>query len=142
MNADLLLSKLKGVMGNGPRWRALCPAHTSMHGTRSLAVFKTVDGRVLFHCFAGCHVEKICSAIGIELSDLFPEPVSDENRPPKITKPWTPREVCQAMEIPLTVAWMLLVKVGAGSRLTKAERAECMRVAETCASLIHEIGAT
>lgn len=31
------------------------------------------DGRVLVHCFAGCDVESIVSAIGLELHDLFPE---------------------------------------------------------------------
>jgi len=139
MKADLLIGKLKGVIGRAPRWRAMCPAHESKHGTRSLSICETPDGRVLFHCFAGCDVESVCGAIGVALEDLFPDRESDENRAPKIVKPWTAREVCQAMEVPLTFAWMMLVKVGGGSKLTRAERAECVRLSEVCASLIHEI---
>jgi hypothetical protein len=140
MTAEALVSQLKGVVGKAPRWRALCPAHVSTHGTRSLSILETADGRLLFHCHAGCDVEQVCSAIGIKLEDLFPDALrSDQDRPPKIIKPWTPREVCQAMEVPLTLAWMLLTKVGGGTRLTKAERIECVRVSEVCASLIHEI---
>jgi hypothetical protein len=140
VGAELLVAQLKGVVGHAPRWRAICPGHVSKHGTRSLSILETADGRVLFHCHAGCDVEAICSAIGVKLEDLFPpRPEWDEARAPKIIKPWTPREVCQAMEVPLTLAWMLLVKVGGGGRLTKAERIECVRMAEVCASLIHEI---
>jgi hypothetical protein len=141
MKAEVLLQRLQGVQGRGPRWRAICPVHVSKHGSRTLAVFETVEGRVLFKCFAGCGVESICEAIGVKLEDLFPAStyLTDEDRPPRILKPWSPREISQALEVPLTMAWMMLVKVGGGAKLSKAERAACIEASEVCASLIREL---
>jgi hypothetical protein len=144
MSADTLVSKLDGVQGRGPRWRAICPAHESKHHTRSLSILETSDGRVLMRCFAGCAVEAICGAVGVDLSELFPprDPRNlnyDANRPPPLRKPWTTREIAEAMEVDLTSAFLLLRKVGAGARLSKIEIQECTRAAEMCALFLHEI---
>ena len=81
MNADALISKLEGVQGNGPRWRAICPAHESKHRTRTLAVYEAEDGRVLVKCHAGCDVQSIVGAVGLDLSDLFPpKPIGERPR--------------------------------------------------------------
>jgi hypothetical protein len=51
----------------------LCPAHAD--GVPSLSVAQATDGKVLLHCFAGCEVEDVVRALGLVLSDLFPDPV-------------------------------------------------------------------
>jgi hypothetical protein len=38
-----------------------------------LSVRETDDGKVLIHDFAGCGVNEILGAIGLEMADLFPE---------------------------------------------------------------------
>lgn len=69
---DSLISRLEKVKSTGQgRWVACCPAHQDK--TPSLAIREAEDGRILLHCFSGCSVDAIVSAIGIELSDLFPE---------------------------------------------------------------------
>lgn len=69
---DDLLSRLEKCRATGAgRWVARCPAHQDK--TPSLAIRELPDGRILIHCFTGCSVDAIVSAIGIELSDLFPE---------------------------------------------------------------------
>lgn len=50
---------------------AHCPAHDDKN--RSLSVKEADDGRVLLHCHAGCSTEDIVKALGLSLSDLFPE---------------------------------------------------------------------
>lgn len=69
---DDLLSRLEKVRSTGAgRWVARCPAHQDK--TPSLAIRELPDGRILIHCFTGCSVDAVVSAIGLELSDLFPE---------------------------------------------------------------------
>jgi hypothetical protein len=88
MDIDDVLSRLDGVRGSGGKWVSKCPAHQDR--SPSLAITEN-DGTILMHCFAGCSVEQITDALGIDLADLFPEKL--EHRQPN-----RPR-------IPLTAAW-------------------------------------
>jgi len=66
-----LLSRLQRVRVTGRhRWQACCPAHEDK--SPSMVITEADDGRILMHCFAGCAVDEIVGAIGLELSDLFP----------------------------------------------------------------------
>jgi hypothetical protein len=68
---DLLLSRLEGVKhrSNGG-YIARCPSHADR--SPSLSVCER-DGKVLLKCFAGCGVDDIVSAVGMELADLMPD---------------------------------------------------------------------
>jgi len=46
------------------------PAHDD--NSPSLSVRELTDGRVLVHCFGGCEVESVLTAIGLEFDALFP----------------------------------------------------------------------
>jgi hypothetical protein len=73
---DALLGRLNNVRAYGPKgWRADCPNGHSSRGT--LSVGEADDGRVLLRCFAGCSAAEVMGAVGLTLSDLFPEPVRD-----------------------------------------------------------------
>jgi protein tyrosine phosphatase len=48
---------------------ACCPAHNDKNP--SLSIKETKDGDVLLHCFAGCGVDDVVAALGLEMSDLF-----------------------------------------------------------------------
>ena len=72
MKAQVVLSRLQKVRSEGQdRWKACCPAHDD--GTPSLSIRALDDGRVLLHCFAGCEVEAILSALSLQFSDLYPD---------------------------------------------------------------------
>jgi hypothetical protein len=47
------------------------------------------DGRVLVHCFGGCDIQSVLGAVGMDMSDLFPERVerADYSQPLKSLKP-------------------------------------------------------
>lgn len=71
MSANTLLQHLEKVRRSGQgSWLACCPAHDDK--SPSLSIRETADGRVLVHCFAGCAVHEIVSAVGLDTSDLFP----------------------------------------------------------------------
>ncbi|MGB9792113.1 MAG: DUF927 domain-containing protein [Thermacetogeniaceae bacterium] len=71
MTLDEFLSRLKGVRRCGSGWKALCPAHDDKNP--SLHISQGGDGQILLHCFAGCAVEDICKALGIDVKNLFPD---------------------------------------------------------------------
>jgi len=72
MNAAALLARLERVKQTGPgRWMARCPAHEDK--SPSLSIRETDNGNILVHCFSGCAAADVVAALGLELSDLFPE---------------------------------------------------------------------
>jgi len=72
MNINTFLSYLDKVRKNGTdKWMAVCPSHADR--SPSLAIKEGDDGRILLHCFAGCSAEEITGALGLKLTDLFPD---------------------------------------------------------------------
>ena len=72
---ESILSRLQKVKGKNGSWTACCPAHNDKGP--SLAIREADDGRVLLHCFAGCDVNSVVTALGMDMTDLFPP---DEKR--------------------------------------------------------------
>lgn len=69
MTSTSFLSQLHGVRSRAHgKWSACCPAHADKSPSLSI---REVDGKVLFHCFAGCQPEEIVGALGLEMRDLF-----------------------------------------------------------------------
>ena len=58
---------------------ACCPAHEDK--SPSLAIKENHDGRILVKCFAGCGAADVVHAVGLTLSDLFPDGNNHEMRP-------------------------------------------------------------
>lgn len=58
----------------GSGWQARCPAHEDK--TPSLSITESADGKVLFHCHAGCQITEIMAAVGLTYNDIFlPDPL-------------------------------------------------------------------
>jgi hypothetical protein len=71
---DQLLNRLEHVKKTGQgKWLARCPAHADR--SPSLAI-KEVNDRILLHCFAGCGVTEVLGAVGLTMTDLFPDRVN------------------------------------------------------------------
>ena len=93
MNAEDFLHGLKKVRRSSPgEWVACCPAHNDK--SPSLAVKQADDGRILIHCFAGCYVQEVVAARGVDLGDLFPERLIGEKLTPI---GFNPRTLLKAM---------------------------------------------
>jgi hypothetical protein len=81
MHINDFLSRLNRVRQlSDEQYQASCPTAMHKHGDRSagLRVKAADDGRILVYCHAGCHAEQITSAMGMTLTDLYPQP---ERRP-------------------------------------------------------------
>ena len=68
--AQVMISRLKNVHETSNGWDACCPSHEDKKP--SLSVSETDDGKVVFHCHAGCSQESVLQALGIKWADLFP----------------------------------------------------------------------
>jgi hypothetical protein len=99
MSLNRILSLLKKVKPTGQgRWLARCPAHDDR--SPSLAVRELDDGRLLLHCFAGCSVREIVSAVGLDLADLFPPSEIPEGTDKPERRPFPATDIlrCIALE--------------------------------------------
>lgn len=95
---DSLISRLEKVKSTGQgRWVACCPAHQDK--TPSLAIREADDGRILIHCFSGCSVDAVVSAIGIELSDLFPEDSSAIGHANPERRPFPAEDILRSLNL-------------------------------------------
>jgi putative DNA primase/helicase len=71
VNAREFIARLEGVTKNAGGWSAKCPAHPDKNP--SLSITEGSDGKILLNCLAGCQTKDVCAALGLSLSDLFPD---------------------------------------------------------------------
>src|SRR6266702_7358567 len=71
---DNVLAHLKRVRPSLRGWTACCPAHADREPSLSIGLGE--HGQVLLKCFAGCSLERITEAMGLTLTDLFPDATS------------------------------------------------------------------
>lgn len=110
MSIDNILSRLHKVKRTGEgRWLAICPAHDDRSASLSL---RHNDGKTLIHCFAGCSVHEVVSAIGLEISDLFP-PRDSYGKPER--NPFPAADVLRAL------AFEAIVVLAASRKLLNGE---------------------
>lgn len=77
---DGLLPRLDGVKQTGQgQYIARCPVLAHDDKSPSLSVTEAAD-RVLVHCFGDCDTADIVAAIGLDLADLFNEPMATPER--------------------------------------------------------------
>jgi hypothetical protein len=74
---------------SGSGWVARCPAHAD--GSPSLSI-RERDGKILLHCFAGCHVEDVCTAMGVRVRDLFSDGHASQPKPRQLRE--AERRIC------------------------------------------------
>jgi len=118
MLADKIITLLEGVKTTGQdRWIARCPAHEDL--SPSLAI-KEVDDRILLHCFAGCDVYEIISALGLELSDLFPEKIHSGNKP--VSRPFPAVDILRCLTSEITFLIVCASDLANGEKLGQEDK--------------------
>src|SRR4051794_27902262 len=67
-----VLENFDGVISENGHFRAMCPVHGGERPALKASVEGTAPNRkVLVHCHAGCGLQEILDAIGLEKKDLF-----------------------------------------------------------------------
>lgn len=133
MTIDVLLAKLDGVKRTGvDRGVAKCPAHED--GRASLSWRELPDGRTLLHCFAGCSVEEIVGAIGLQLQDLFPEKLVTGDFVKRERRPWTINQGLEVLDYESNLLCVAALNIGTGVALSPAD---CERVLVARERIMH-----
>lgn len=139
VSADRILAGLSKVRRTGPgRWVACCPAHKDR--TASLSVRELDDGRTLLHCFAGCDVDQVVGALGLTMEDLFPPRQEGPGTGQKAERrPFSSRELLDALAGELRVVWVLLTDMEAGRQPGPRDRQRAGIARERCVAMIEEL---
>lgn len=124
---EMVLARLDRVTGKSPSWMAQCPSHTDRQS--SLRITEKPDGRVIFHCHAGCGGADIVQALGLRFGDLKPHRC-DYATPEPVER--NARESLRAVAHAALVAVGLLNSVASGKVVTD-------RQADLAAQLATEI---
>ena len=118
MDVSALLSRLEGVRGRNGSWVAKCPAHPDR--SPSLSVKELQDGRILIHDFGGCGTDAILGALGIAMTDLFPERLGDF---PPVKRPFSATDALRALAFESSVVAI------AAADLAEGKSVDPMRIA-------------
>lgn len=119
-NLLMCLGKVKRTGSN--KWLACCPAHDDKHP--SLSIAEAEDGRVLLHCWAGCHTSDVLASIGLTFGDLYPAPSHAHLLP--VRKPFNASDVLTALAFEITFAWNCASMMATGERLPDSDRARLL----------------
>lgn len=118
MDVDSLLSRLENVKRTGnSRWIARCPAHDDRRA--SLSIRDLEDGRILVHDFAGCSVNEVLAAIGLDMSALFPERDIPHSR--RERRPFNAADVLRCVDFEVLVVSTAALNLAHGKTLTAAD---------------------
>ena len=118
MSAEILLSKLDKVKRTGAgRWLACCPAHADKGP--SLSIRETDDGRALVHCFSGCSIHEVLTAVDMDMADLFP-PRQHHGKPER--RPFPAVDVLRCIAFETLVVSAAAAALMAGEPFGPAER--------------------
>lgn len=135
MSVDTLLQRLTKVTGRNGHWTACCPAHEDR--SPSLAVTETDDGRILLKCFGGCSVQSIVGAIGMEMTDLFPD--SNDHYKPKVKNAFYATDLLKLIEFESTIVIIAANDLANGKQLSDNDRSRLKQAHERILEAVRSI---
>ena len=127
MNAlDRLLNTLSKVRQTGSHdWIACCPAHADKNPSMTIT---ERDGWLGIKCFAGCSIDEVAGAVGMELHEFFPERLPDEARKPARV-PFNARDVLECVKTDALLLAVYIVDVNNGRPATEKENQNAFKAA-------------
>lgn len=138
---DLVLSRLEQFklrQHGRDRWRACCPACGGNNGSK-LSIGEGDNGACLLRCWAGCEVDQVAGALGLELSDLFPpKPAHHTSGRPARRRLLTSSQALDLLESEMDLAIVCAADMAAGRTLDEVTRARLLQSAARVSMLKDE----
>jgi hypothetical protein len=123
---DLILPLLNKVRQRQiGQWSACCPSHSDRNP--SLSVREASNGAVLLRCFGGCSANEITSALGIDLSDLFPPREQSKTAPKRTPRLLTASQALQLLREEAMLTLVAASNQSLGVNLTENDRARLLK---------------
>jgi hypothetical protein len=116
MRLSEVLDRLAKVRGKNGRYTASCPAHEDK--SPSLALRELDDGRILLHCFGGCSTDAVLGAIGLEMTDLFPDKVDSA----PVRSPFSAADLLRIIHMETLIVNICAEDMSQGKALTSEDR--------------------
>lgn len=126
MSATILLDKLDRVKRTGrDHGIASCPTSNHAHGDRHPSLCWKIrdDGALLVYCQAGCSVHEIVSAVGLDLSDLFPPRDDSAHFKKGERRPFPAADILRAIAFESTLVLIAAADLLAGNPFNETDRA-------------------
>jgi len=134
-----VLARLEKVRQRAPgQWSARCPAHADKGP--SLSIRETPEGGVLLHDFAGCGVTAIVTAMGLDMSDLFPPRTLSGREPKRTPRLLTASQALELLDFEAHLVVIAAANVAHGVVLTQTDRERISQAASRIAWLRVESG--
>ena len=125
--AEKFLSRVDGVKQTGPgRWIFRVPTRKDKRPSGSLRELE--DGRLLVHDFAGDSVPDILAAIGLEMSDLYPDRMEQAN--PGERRPFPAADALRCVAFECLVVAAAAAALAAGQPISSVDRERLLVAAE------------
>lgn len=102
------------------RWRACCPAHGGRNAS-ALSIGVGGEGQVLLTCFAGCPIEDVVHALGLEMNDLFP-PRESHGKPARPRRMLSAGQALDLLAREATLVAVAAANLAVGISLTDVDR--------------------
>jgi len=116
MRLSDILDRLTKVRGKNGRYTASCPAHEDK--SPSLALRELDDGRILLHCFGGCSTDAVLGAIGLDMTDLFPDKVDSV----PVRNPFSAADLLRIIHMETLIVNICAEDMSRGKALTSEDR--------------------
>jgi hypothetical protein len=136
---DLILSRLPDARSTGSdRWRDACPV-CGERNRSTLSIGLGDTGVVLLKCFKlGCDPEAIATALGLDLSDLFP-PKESHGSPVKRRRLLTAAQALDLLDAEAQFIGVIASNIATGVEIDAADRARVLTAAGRIAHLRDEV---
>lgn len=123
---EKVLERLEDYSERGGKFRARCPAHQGVSAT-SLSIREGDDGRALIKCFADCDQQDVVNALGLSMSDLFPDD-GHNGSPRGAAKKATKKKTLTTDELPIGTYWEFTTPTGEVRYIQRHKREYYRRV--------------
>ncbi|MFZ1546390.1 MAG: DNA primase [Candidatus Nitrotoga sp.] len=125
MSTDILLQNLRNVKRTGKdHGIASCPTANHAHGDRHPSMTWRIrdDRALLIYCAAGCTAHEIVSAVGLELSDLFPPRAEGKHSSKPDRRPFPAADILRAIAFESTLVLIAAADLLAGNPFNEFDR--------------------
>lgn len=125
--AEKFLSRVEGVRQTGPgRWQFKVPTRKDKHPSGSARELD--DGRLLIYDFAGDSAADMLAAVGLSLTDLYPEQITTHGKPER--RPFIATDALRCVAFEALVCAAAAAAMATGEPLSSVDRERLLVAAE------------
>lgn len=136
---DMILSRVDAKPNGSDRWRSACPSCGGGNKSK-LSIGVGENGAVLLRCWAGCPIEVICGAVGMDVVDLFP-PKDAHAAPLRRRRMLSASQALDILDSESMTVWVVASDIARGKTVSEADAKRVATAAGRIGALREEVKA-